>query len=133
MALQLYAGITFAATLVLRLFTTIFLAAIILFIATATYRLTAHPLASIPGPKLAAVSSFWHAYQARNGRMAHLGRTLHRRYGPIVRFGPNEVWFNTKEAFQAIYSKIPNSYDDLMTPLIASSHGQRLPKVRLLL
>ncbi|KAF4961677.1 hypothetical protein FGADI_40 [Fusarium gaditjirri] len=38
------------------------------------------------------------------GRMAYLGRTLHRKYGPVVRVGPNEVWFNSKEAFHAIYS-----------------------------
>ncbi|SPJ85851.1 related to pisatin demethylase [Fusarium torulosum] len=36
--------------------------------------------------------------------MALLGKTLHRQYGSAVRVGPNEVWFNSKEAFQAIYS-----------------------------
>ncbi|KAG8357758.1 hypothetical protein FVEN_g4262 [Fusarium venenatum] len=60
--------------------------------------------AHVPGPRLAAISSSWHAYNARNGRMAYLGKTLHRKYGPVVRVGPNEVWFNTKEAFHAIYS-----------------------------
>jgi hypothetical protein len=68
------------------------------------YRLYFHPLARVPGPRIAAVSSFWHAYHARNGRMALLGKTLHRQYGPVVRVGPGEVWFNSKEAFQAIYS-----------------------------
>ncbi|KAF5537072.1 dityrosine transporter [Fusarium mexicanum] len=63
-----------------------------------------HPLARIPGPRLAAISSFWHAYNARMGRMAYLGKTLHRKYGPVVRVGPNEVWFDSKEAFHAIYS-----------------------------
>ncbi|KAG9502499.1 hypothetical protein J7337_005327 [Fusarium musae] len=37
------------------------------------------------------------------GRMAYLGKTLHGKYGPVVRVGPNEVWFNSKEAFHAIY------------------------------
>lgn len=37
--------------------------------------------------------------------MVELGRTLHRRYGPVVRVGPHEVWFDSKEAFQAIYSE----------------------------
>ncbi|KAG5746788.1 hypothetical protein H9Q72_003859 [Fusarium xylarioides] len=63
-----------------------------------------HPLARIPGPRLAAISSFWHAYNARMGRMAYIGKTLHRKYGPVVRVGPNEVWLNSKEAFHAIYS-----------------------------
>jgi hypothetical protein len=59
----------------------------------------------VPGPKLAAVSNIWHALQAKEGRMALLGRTLHDKYGPFVRVGPNEVWFNSPEAFKAIYSR----------------------------
>lgn len=69
------------------------------------YRLFLHPLSAIPGPRLAAVSNIWHAYHVRSGRMAELGKVLHQQYGPMVRIGPNEVWFDTKEAFQAIYSK----------------------------
>lgn len=69
------------------------------------YRLFLHPLANIPGPKLAAISNVWYAYHARNGRMLHLGKTLHQIYGPMVRVGPNEVWFNSKEAFSKIYSE----------------------------
>ncbi|KAL7823123.1 cytochrome P450 [Trichoderma gracile] len=68
------------------------------------YRLFLHPLARIPGPKLAAVSNIWHAYHARNGHMFDLGRRLHREYGPLVRVGPNELWFNSTEAFDKIYS-----------------------------
>ena len=37
--------------------------------------------------------------------MSTLGRTLHEKYGPVVRVGPNEVWFNSRDAFKAIYSK----------------------------
>lgn len=87
--------------LALRILTTI----LILLLTIIVYRLTLHPLSAVPGPKLAAVSNTWHAYHARNGRMVELGRTLHRRYGPVVRVGPNEVWFDSKQAFQAIYSE----------------------------
>lgn len=69
------------------------------------YRLYLHPLSRIPGPRLAAVTNCWYAYQVRNGRMLSLGKTLHKQYGPVVRVGPNEVWFNTKDAFRLIYSK----------------------------
>lgn len=74
-------------------------------LATAIYRLFLHPLSSIPGPRLAAVSNVWYAYHARNGRIAKLGETLHQRYGPMVRVGPDEVWMNSKAAFKAIYSE----------------------------
>lgn len=68
------------------------------------YRVTLHPLSRVPGPRLAALSNVWYAYQVRNGRAAHLGRTIHLKYGPVVRVGPNEVWMNSKLAFKTIYS-----------------------------
>lgn len=78
--------------------------------AVAAYRLCLHPLAAVPGPPLAALTSCWYAYQARNGRMLHLGKTLHHRYGPVVRVGPNELWFVTRDAFKMIYSPT-NGYE----------------------
>ncbi len=72
-------------------------------LAVVIYRLSFHPLRHVPGPKLAAVSNMWHAYHARNGQMFRLGKDLHRRYGPVVRVGPNEVWFNSRDAFKSIY------------------------------
>ncbi|KEY67747.1 hypothetical protein S7711_04067 [Stachybotrys chartarum IBT 7711] len=77
---------------------------IVLLATVAAYRLFFHPLSAVPGPRIAAISNIWHAVHARNGQMANLGRTLHRKYGPVVRVGPNEVWFNTPEAHKAIYS-----------------------------
>jgi hypothetical protein len=68
------------------------------------YRLYAHPLSYVPGPRLAAISSLWQARHASRGRIVQLAKTLHRKYGPVVRVGPNEVWFDSKDAFKAIYS-----------------------------
>jgi len=68
------------------------------------YRLFLHPLAKVPWPRLAAISNVWQAYQARNGQMLTLAKTLHRKYGHAVRVGPNEVWFDSQEAFKIIYS-----------------------------
>ncbi|KAJ4287487.1 Apoptosis-inducing factor 1 [Collariella sp. IMI 366227] len=77
---------------------------LLLLLAAAIYRLFFHPLAAIPGPKLAAVSNIWQGIHVRDGRAPELAKTLHRRYGPAVRVGPNEVWFNSPEAFKEIYS-----------------------------
>lgn len=68
------------------------------------YRLYLHPLAKIPGPRLAAITSLWYVYQVRQGRMAVLNKDLHKKYGPVVRISPNDVSFDSKEAFQAIYT-----------------------------
>lgn len=73
-------------------------------LATCLYRISLHPLSRVPGPRLAALSNIWYAYHVRNGLVAQLATTLHQRYGPAVRVGPDEVWFNSKDAFKAIYS-----------------------------
>ncbi|RDA84173.1 hypothetical protein CP532_3904 [Ophiocordyceps camponoti-leonardi (nom. inval.)] len=70
----------------------------------AVYRLWLHPLARVPGPRLAAVSNVWYALKIRNGCAVELATTLHRKYGEAVRVGPNEVWFNSSEAYDQIYS-----------------------------
>lgn len=67
------------------------------------HMLLGHPLAGIPGPRLAAVSRLWYALQVRNGRLLQLATTLHRTYGPAVRVAPNEVWLSSPEAFGVIY------------------------------
>lgn len=73
--------------------------------AIATYRLILHPLAQVPGPRLAAISNIWYAYHVRRGNSFRLAKTLHKQYGPAVRVGPNEVWFDSAEGFRNIYSK----------------------------
>jgi hypothetical protein len=78
--------------------------AFLLLLVIAIYRLTLHPLARVPGPRVAALTNVWLALRVRDGRMLELGREIHERYGPIVRVGPNEVWCDSMEAFAAIYT-----------------------------
>lgn len=104
--------IRLTVTLIASTCTAFFTLIILSLLTVAVYRLYLHPLSCIPGPRLAAVTNCWYAYQVRNGRMLHLGKTLHKQYGPVVRVGPNEVWFNTKDAFRLIYSKAT----DLLLP-----------------
>ena len=89
-----------------RMGTSLFLpGAISLLLAMVVWHIFRHPLARIPGPRLAAITNLWHAHYARAGRMYELATTLHKTYGPVVRVGPNEVWFESREAFRAIYSE----------------------------
>lgn len=82
----------------------VFVTCSLLAISCAFYRLLLHPLAHVPGPRLAALSNVWHAYHVRNGHMLQLAKKLHHQYGPIVRIGPNEVWCNSRAAFLEVYS-----------------------------
>ena len=79
-----------------------------LLITIVCYKLWLHPLSNVPGPKLAAASNIWLARHVQNGTVFQLGKALHKRYGPAVRVGPNEVWFDSKPAFRAIYGEILN-------------------------
>jgi hypothetical protein len=105
-ALAISSWVSDAASLVADISLAGFLLGTALILSAAIYRLFLHPLSRIPGPRPAAVTNGWLAYHVRNGRMLQLGKTLHAKYGPAVRVGPNEVWFNTKDAFRLIYSKL---------------------------
>ncbi|KAF2117272.1 cytochrome P450 [Lophiotrema nucula] len=67
-------------------------------LSTVFYRLYLHPLANVPGPRLAAVTRIWLAYQSRKGKNNTFEVELHRRYGHVVRISPNEVMCDTEEA-----------------------------------
>ncbi|KAJ5893794.1 Cytochrome P450 [Penicillium taxi] len=60
------------------------------------YRLYLSPLAKTPGPKLAALSSWYEAYydlvsEGHGGQFVFQVKRLHEKHGPILRVGPNEV------------------------------------------
>ncbi|KAL0060261.1 hypothetical protein AAF712_012947 [Marasmius tenuissimus] len=50
-----------------------------------------HPLAKIPGPVIFKITKFWRMYICWTGQQHFVVMDLHRRYGPIVRTGPNEI------------------------------------------
>ncbi|KAF2969677.1 hypothetical protein GQX73_g3914 [Xylaria multiplex] len=68
------------------------------------YNLRYHPLAHIPGPKLAAVSNIPYSYWFLGGRQPFKIHDLHLKYGPIVRVAPNEVSFNSAASWRDIYT-----------------------------
>lgn len=61
-------------------------------------------MARYPGPLLARISGWYDAYHCYEGDR-HLDQLeCHRRYGPIVRYGPDLLLFNTPRAVDAIYT-----------------------------
>ncbi|KAI1130913.1 cytochrome P450 [Nemania abortiva] len=68
------------------------------------YQLFLHPLRAYPGPVLARFSDLYAGFYA-------LGMTQHlvtyrdlRKYGPVIRHGPNRLVFSSLKAFQDIYN-----------------------------
>lgn len=56
------------------------------------YRLTLHPLASFPGPRLAAFTWFYQHYYEMiaggGGRYSDEIKRMHDCYGPVIRINP---------------------------------------------
>ncbi|KAJ0425639.1 putative benzoate 4-monooxygenase cytochrome P450 [Aspergillus carlsbadensis] len=80
---------------------------LVYFAANAVYRVTLHPLAHIPGPRLASVTYLYEWYHD----IYHLGqlpwklKNLHERYGRIIRITPDEVHIRDPDFTTTLYSR----------------------------
>ncbi|KAE8382756.1 cytochrome P450 [Aspergillus bertholletiae] len=82
------------------------------------YRLTLHPLAKYPGPRLAAVTRLWHSYHLCTGDIVSILARAHETYGPVLRIAPDEVLFTSSRAWDDIYGARPGKPEmDKDTPL----------------
>ncbi|KAJ4396391.1 hypothetical protein N0V93_000610 [Gnomoniopsis smithogilvyi] len=81
-----------------------FTAVLAILIAKTVYRLFYHPLAQVPGPFLAKITSIWLVFHDRTLKRHILDLELHQRYGPIVRIAPNNVMLSSPAASKVIYS-----------------------------
>lgn len=73
------------------------------------YRIWLHPLATIPGPSLAALTGWYETYfellhKGLGGQYTFHIRELHDRYGPVVRISPWEVHVDDPAFYSTIYT-----------------------------
>ncbi|EMD41365.1 hypothetical protein CERSUDRAFT_89930 [Gelatoporia subvermispora B] len=74
-------------------------------LATALYRLSPfHPLARFPGPLMWKVTSIKLAEMVWSGKRHVVIVDMHKKYGKVVRTGPNTLSFNSQVAVSPIYS-----------------------------
>jgi hypothetical protein len=64
------------------------------------------PLRNVPGPFLASLSNVWVFRQTKTFQRPLIDMELHKRYGPIVRTGPNEVMVSSPSSFKTIYGRL---------------------------
>lgn len=71
------------------------------------YRLFLHPLSKFPGPRIAALTSWYEAYYeiVQKGQYSRQISRLHDRYGPIIRVTPNELHIRDALFFEQVYAK----------------------------
>lgn len=69
------------------------------------YRLYFHPLASIPGPKWAALTSMYGAYYDLPIETSYTRKIieLHDQYGPVVRILPNQVHVLDMKSYDEVF------------------------------
>lgn len=69
------------------------------------YRLYLHPLAKIPGPRLAAVTVYWRWYYEIKGVLPYKLKQLQKDHDwpPIIRIGPNDVVIHDPTQYDVIY------------------------------
>ncbi|KAM0336213.1 hypothetical protein ACHAPQ_004376 [Fusarium lateritium] len=85
-------------------------AAVLLLIAHLIIRLSS-ATAKVPGPFISNFTSLflkWHELNANRTVYIH---ELHKKYGPVVRLGPNEVSFTSIAALKEIYGSGGSGYD----------------------
>ncbi|KAI1132311.1 cytochrome P450 [Nemania abortiva] len=73
-------------------------------IAYLIYTFYFHPLHAYPGPPLSAITRipFWIAYI--RGHEVKWMRKQHEKYGPTIRFGPDDISFTDAQAWRDIYA-----------------------------
>ncbi|KAK7042191.1 cytochrome P450 [Favolaschia claudopus] len=75
-----------------RLFRSFLLYHSSLLLSILSYRISPlHPLSKYPGPIACKISKLWLAYVGSKGKLHIYVKSLHDKYGPVVRVGPNEL------------------------------------------
>ena len=100
-------------------------AAFIIVLLIALQRLYIHPLRAIPGPRLAALTSWYECYYDvyRPGQYAFKIAELHKSYGPIIRISPDEVHISDVGYLEEIYRKKDRRTPPNISLLVPQSVG----------
>ncbi|KJZ71038.1 hypothetical protein HIM_09565 [Hirsutella minnesotensis 3608] len=103
--LQSIAGVTASDTMFRAVIT---IGLLLLYpIGVLVYNVYFHPLSKYPGSKLWAASYLPYIRALLSGTLVQAHARLHRRYGDVIRVGPNEISFATADAWRDIYEYRP--------------------------
>ncbi len=89
------------------------------------YRAFISPMSKIPGPWHSLLTNAWLVYQEFTSMRRSYIHELHQRYGPVVRLGPSQVSFITREAIKEIYTSEGSGYDKTEFYTLFMQFGER--------
>ena len=77
------------------------------------YRITLHPLAKFPGPKLPAITRWYEAYyevfvDGTGGKFGEKVEEWHKQYGPIIRINPFELHVDDPDYYDTLFNHDPH-------------------------
>ncbi|RAL03205.1 cytochrome P450 [Aspergillus ibericus CBS 121593] len=104
----LVAGLSSVADSPAALCTIVTAVGFVYFVVLGIYRLTLHPLARFPGPKLAAFTywyeTYYEVFKSPGGQFLFHYHRLHDQYGPIIRISPDEIHIRDSSFFEEMFS-----------------------------
>ncbi|TRX98039.1 hypothetical protein FHL15_001249 [Xylaria flabelliformis] len=84
-------------------------------------------LSAIPGPPSASFCNLWKVLAVYHNDMPRRNMAAHRKYGPVVRIGPNTISFSSPEALHTIHgSRQAYPKSDFYKPTSAMFEGAPL-------
>ncbi|KFZ04126.1 hypothetical protein V502_10388, partial [Pseudogymnoascus sp. VKM F-4520 (FW-2644)] len=91
----------------------------------AIYRLFLSPLSKFPGPKIAALTSWYELYYdlILGGKYTFKLIELHKKYGPIIRITPFELHVSDPEFYDEVYASSASNRKRNKYPLFYKSFG----------
>jgi cytochrome P450 len=94
------------------------------------YNVYFHPLRRFPGPLLARATRWYFIYYKITGVLPFKTKSLHDRYGPVVRIAPCELSYNTSAAWQDICATSRRANFDKAPEFFGPPSGQgRVPSL----
>lgn len=84
--------------------------------------ITWYRLREIPGPFLASFSYLWLANTAKSGQQFWIYRDMYKKYGPLIRVGPNELSTDDPEVIRKMNGARSSYGRDPVSTLIPHSY-----------
>ncbi|KAI9654954.1 MAG: hypothetical protein M1821_005707 [Bathelium mastoideum] len=98
----------------------------ILFISYTIYLRYFTGISHIPGPFIASISNFWKIKAAWQESMPQQNIGLHKKYGPLVRIGPNMISVDDPASMNVIYGFKPIYEKTAFYPIVEALYKGKL-------